>query len=109
MRGDAASIEPVSRHPGAGLPSSQTGRRMVKARLARPILVLARALPTVRMTNPMMPFWWAKGCSTAHRILDLAALAREVFLAIGLPGGLRRWMQLRFPRLARYASLAWLR
>ena len=57
---------------------------MLKTRLARPILVLARAMPMVRMNKPIGPFCRAKTCSTAERTADLRALARAVRRGIGM-------------------------
>ena len=65
--------------------ASQTIRCILYSRLARPILVVARARPMVRMNRPIGPFWRAKTCSTAARTADLRALARAVRRGIGLP------------------------
>ena len=65
---------------------------MLRVRLARPILVLARAIPMVRMNRPIGPFCRAKTCSTAERTADLRALAGAVRHGIGLPLGFLRWI-----------------
>ena len=85
---------------------SQTIRCMLKTRLARPTLVLARAMPMVRMNRPIGPFCRAKTCSTVERTADLRALARAVRRGIGLPCGFLRWICERIRRSARYFSLA---
>jgi hypothetical protein len=43
---------------------------MLYAMLARPIFTVARAIPMVRTTRPIGPFWRAKTCSTAARTFD---------------------------------------
>jgi hypothetical protein len=58
-------------------------RFMFWTRLAKPILVVARARPMVRMKRPIGPFCWAKTCSTAARTLDFRPLARAVCRGIG--------------------------
>ena len=65
--------------------ASQTIRCILYSRLARPILVVARARPMVRMNRPIGPFCRAKTCSTAERTADLRALAWAVRRGIGLP------------------------
>ena len=46
---------------------SQTNRCMLKTRLARPILVLARAMPMVRMNRPIGPFCRTKTATAAPK------------------------------------------
>ena len=60
----------------------------------------------VRITNPIGPFRWAKGCSTCARIADVAAFAWTVRFGSGLPFGLRWWMRLTLPMLARKRSFS---
>src|SRR5690606_39257280 len=60
--------------------SSQHHRRMLYAMFASVTVAVARAMPTVRITRPIGPFWWAKGCSTWARTADFLALARAVRL-----------------------------
>ncbi len=60
----------------------------------------------VRITRRMIPFWWAKGCSTAARIADFRAFARAVRLGIGLPRGFLRWMRLTLPTRLRKRSFS---
>ena len=71
-----------------------------------PILVFARAMPTVRMKRSILSFCTAKTCSTPERTLDLSALARRVVSGIGRRGSLLRWMRLTKPFLSRNASFA---
>jgi hypothetical protein len=74
--------------------------------LASVTVAVARAGPMVRITSPIGPFWCAKGCSTWARTADFFALARAVRPVIGLPVGLRRWMRLTLPILARNRSFS---
>lgn len=43
-----------------------------------PILMVARAMPMVRATNPMRCYWSANTCSTWARILDRRVLALAI-------------------------------
>ena len=84
----------------------KTSRRMLYTRLAMPILIVARAIPTVRMNNRILSFWAVKTCSTRERTMDLSAFARRVRGDIGRPGGFLRWIRLTNPFASRKASLA---
>ena len=79
-------------HAVAAFLVSQAIRRMLVTRFARPIFTVARASPTVRMTNPIGPFCQAKTCSTAARTFDLAALALAMRSGMGLPFGFFLWI-----------------
>ena len=57
----------------------------------------ARAIPIVRTTSPIGPFWRAKTCSMAARTFDLALFARATLIGMGRPGGFLRWMRERRP------------
>ena len=56
---------------------------MLKARLAIPILVRARARPIVRTINPIACFCTANTCSTGARSRDRLALPRRMCAGIG--------------------------
>ena len=60
---------------------------MLKAMLAMPIFAVARSMPMVRTNSPMRDFISAKGCSTAERTFDRAALARSCWTGSAVPGG----------------------
>ena len=77
---------------------------MLQARLARPILVVARAMPMVRMNTAIGPFWRANTRSTAERTADLAAFARDVRAGIARPCGFLPWMHERMPLSASHVS-----
>ncbi len=78
---------------------------MLQARLARPIFVVARAIPVERTSNAIGLFRRAKICSTAERTRDLAAFACMVRRGIGRPCRFLRWMHERIPLSASHASL----
>ena len=60
----------------------------------------------MRITKPIGPFWWAKGCSTWARTVDFFALARAVCLGIGLLFGFLRSMRLTVPTPPRNRSFS---
>jgi hypothetical protein len=74
--------------------------------LASVTVAVARAMPMVRITRPIGPFWCAKGCSTWARTADFLALPRAVRPGIGLPFGLHQWMRLTLPIRARKRSFS---
>ena len=63
VRWPALRGERLDRQASAGWRSSQSRRRMLWTRLARPILVVARARPMVRTNRPILAFCSAKTCS----------------------------------------------
>lgn len=58
---------------------------MLSTRLARTIFTVARAIPIVRTTRAIGPFWRANTCSAAVRTFDLAPFGRATFHGHGLP------------------------
>jgi hypothetical protein len=92
-------IAAVRPQAGALRPGSQTKRRMLSARLARPIFTFARARPIVRMKTPIGPFRCAKTCSTATRTFDVLALATLMRCGIKRPVGFLRGMRDWKPRV----------
>lgn len=57
-----------------------------------PILVVARAIPMVRMKSFICAFCRAKTCSTKARIFERRPLARDVVSLIGRAFGFFWWM-----------------
>ena len=81
--------ELLDRQASAGWRSSQSRRRMLWTRLARPILVVARAKPMVRTNRPILAFCSAKTCSTWRRAPPTSvAFARAMRSGIGRRCGL---------------------
>ena len=90
---EVGADQPRGRDRQAGIqPPSWTRRRMLKARLAMPIFVRARARPMVRTISPMACFCTANTCSTGARARERLALPRRMCAGSGRPGGRRRWM-----------------
>ena len=77
---------------------------MLWTRLARPILVVARARPMVRTNRPILAFCSAKTCSMWARTADFLAFARAVRSGIGRPAGFLRWMWLTSIRWRKRSS-----
>lgn len=69
-----------------------------------PILILAREMPMVRTTRPILCFCPAKTCSTAARTFDRLALALATRSGSGRLGKRFWWMLLVNMPLARKAS-----
>jgi hypothetical protein len=69
-----------------------------------PILMVARAMPMVRMTSRIRCFWPANTCSTWVRILERLLLALAVRSGSERPGLRRWWMWLLNMPSARNAS-----
>jgi hypothetical protein len=74
--------------------------------LAVQIVIVARAIPTVRMNEPVRSFCSANTCSKRERFVEFALLARRIALGIEPPFCFLQWIWLTKPLLAGRVSLA---